>query len=108
MDVAALSAKAALAVMLLIAGSAKLADLASFAAAVRLMLSFRVPRAAGRAAALGIAVAELALGGASLSLPQVKFADARGMLRCRYLFNPAPIRSTGAKTALLCCGQSPE
>ncbi len=71
MDVAALSAKAALAVMLLIAGSAKLADLAGFAAAVRLMLSLRVPRAAVRAAAPGIAVAELALGAASLSLPAV-------------------------------------
>jgi hypothetical protein len=69
MDVLVLGAKAALAVLLIVAGGAKLADLHGFAAAVRLF----VPRPASwpvlRGAALGIAVAELALGAASLSSP---------------------------------------
>jgi hypothetical protein len=76
---AVLGAKAALAVMLLVAGGAKLADLASFAAAVRLFTPrlFTPRRLAGsasappvlRAAALSIALGELALGGASLTSP---------------------------------------
>ena len=71
MDVVTLTAKALVAVMLLVAGGAKLADVASFAAAVRLLLPLRVPRAAAAAAALTVAAAELALGAASLSLPAV-------------------------------------
>ncbi|HUZ36593.1 MAG TPA: MauE/DoxX family redox-associated membrane protein [Streptosporangiaceae bacterium] len=69
MNLVALAAKAGLAVMLLVAGSAKLADLASFAAAVRLLLTFRVPRGAVRAAALAVALTELVAGVASLVLP---------------------------------------
>jgi hypothetical protein len=74
--VAALGAKAALAVMLLIAGGAKLADLAGFAASVRLFAPRRLARsapsaAAARRVALAVALGELALGGASLSSPEL-------------------------------------
>jgi hypothetical protein len=70
-----LAAKAALAVMLLVAGGAKLADLTGFAAAVRLFTPRRLAGAASaptalRMAAAGLALAELALGGASLAAPE--------------------------------------
>ena len=55
--------------MLLVAGSAKLADLASFAVAVRLFVPVGVSRAVVRWVAAGIAVTELALGAVSLSWP---------------------------------------
>jgi methylamine utilization protein MauE len=69
MDLLPLAAKSLLAAMLLVAGSAKLADLASFAAAVRLFAPVRIPRIAVRWVAAGIAVTELALGSVSLSWP---------------------------------------
>jgi hypothetical protein len=77
MPVAVLGAKALLAVMLLVAGGAKLADLDGFAATVRLFLPARLltarlvrPTPAGaRRIAWGVALAELALGGASLAFP---------------------------------------
>jgi len=69
--VLAVAAKSLIAVMLLVAGGAKLADPASFAAAVRLFVPLRSPWLAVRAAAVGIAAAELALGAASLTLPSV-------------------------------------
>jgi hypothetical protein len=80
--VAVLGAKALLAVMLLVAGGAKLADLDSFAASVRLFLPRRGPgplaglalltsAAAARRIAGAVAAAELALGGASLALPAI-------------------------------------
>jgi hypothetical protein len=69
MDVLVLGAKSALAALLLVAGGAKLADLASFAAAVRLFAPRRASWPVLRAAALGIALAELALGAGSLSSP---------------------------------------
>lgn len=68
MQLAALGAKAALAVMLLVAGGAKLADLPGFAATARLFLPRRV-RPAQLGVARGVAVVELALGAASLSWP---------------------------------------
>jgi hypothetical protein len=68
-DVLALAAKSLVAVMLLVAGGAKLADVASFAMAVRLFVSFRVPRPVLRWIAIGVALAELALGAGSLSWP---------------------------------------
>jgi hypothetical protein len=113
MPVAVLGAKALLAVMLLVAGGAKLADLDSFAASVRLFLPARLTgaarpggaarptraarlnrlnrptrlvrpssslagesrplssRAGARRIAWAVAVAELALGGASLAFPAV-------------------------------------
>lgn len=69
MDVLPLAAKSLLAVMLLVAGSAKLADLASFAAAVRLFFPVRIARIAVRWVAVGVAVTEFALGSVSLSWP---------------------------------------
>lgn len=71
MTVLAVAAKSLIAVMLLVAGGAKLADPASFAAAVRLFVPLRSPWLVVRAAAVGIAIAELALGAASLSLPSL-------------------------------------
>jgi hypothetical protein len=95
MPVAVLGAKALLAVMLLVAGGAKLADLDGFAAAVRLFwpagltrparsthparlaLTARLTRATrptqagARRIARAVALAELALGGASLAFPAV-------------------------------------
>jgi hypothetical protein len=81
---AVLGAKALLAVMLLVAGGAKLADLDSFAASVRLFLPRRQrpgapPAAAGlltsqasaRRIAWAVALAELGLGGASLTAPAI-------------------------------------
>jgi hypothetical protein len=81
---AILGAKALLAVMLLVAGGAKLADLDSFAASVRLFLPRRrrpgaPPAAAGlltspataRRIGLAVALAELGLGGASLAAPAI-------------------------------------
>jgi hypothetical protein len=74
MSVAILGAKAALAVMLLVAGGAKLADLAGFAASVRLFAPRRVAGSLSaqpllRAVALVLAAAELGLGAASLASP---------------------------------------
>ncbi|HEX5293647.1 MAG TPA: MauE/DoxX family redox-associated membrane protein [Streptosporangiaceae bacterium] len=83
MPAAILGAKALLAVMLLVAGGAKLADLDSFAASVRLFLPRgrpgAPPAAAGlltssataRRIGLAVALAELGLGGASLAAPAV-------------------------------------
>jgi hypothetical protein len=82
---AILGAKALLAVMLLVAGGAKLADLDSFAASVRLFLPRRRWPGAPPAAAAGmlaspatarrigraVALAELGLGGASLAAPAI-------------------------------------
>jgi hypothetical protein len=81
-SVAVLGAKALLAVMLLVAGGAKLADLDSFAVSVRLFLPRRrtgSPAAGGlltspasaRRIAWAVALAELALGGASLAVPAI-------------------------------------
>src|SRR5712691_463603 len=69
MDVLVLGAKAALAVVLVVAAGAKLADLHGFASAVRLFAPRPAPWPVLRAVALGIAVAEFALGAASLSSP---------------------------------------
>jgi hypothetical protein len=69
MNALALTAKVIVAVMLLVAGGAKLADVTGFAAAVRLLIPVRMPGVVGRVIALGVAVAEVALGLASLSSP---------------------------------------
>jgi hypothetical protein len=81
--VAVLGAKALLAVMLLVAGGAKLADLDSFAVSVRLFLPRRpwagAPAAGGlltspalaRRIAWAVALTELGLGAASLAVPAI-------------------------------------
>lgn len=105
MPAAILGAKAVLAVMLLVAGGAKLADLDSFAASVRLFLPRRRPRRratlrsasapapaarsappgelqllrsqlAARRAARAVALGELALGAGSLALPAFRWLNA--------------------------------
>ena len=73
-EFAPLGAKAMLAVMLLVAGGAKLADLAGFAASVRLFTPRRVAASASaepllRWLALAVALGELALGTVSLTSP---------------------------------------
>ena len=65
----ALAAKAGLAVVLIVAGAAKLADLPSFVAAARLLLPSRVPHAWLRMAAYGVVGIELGVGSISLALP---------------------------------------
>jgi hypothetical protein len=73
-----LAAKAALAVLLLAAGGAKLADPASFAAAVRLFVPPRAPariRAAVPVVAAAVVAAELAAGTVSLCWPAVAWAN---------------------------------
>ncbi len=86
-DILVLAAKALVAVMLVVAGSAKLADVASFGAAVRLLLPFRAPGAAVTAAALAASVTELVLGAASLSLPAVGWLNPVVFgLACGFVF----------------------
>jgi len=70
-NVIALSAKALIAVLLLAAGGAKLADLPGFTAAVALFVPGRVPRQVRRGTALGVAIGEIAAGAASLSSPGI-------------------------------------
>lgn len=65
------SAKTVLAVLLLAAGGAKLADLPGFAAALRLFAPARVPQPPLRFAAAGVALGEIAAGAISLSSPQL-------------------------------------
>ncbi len=69
-----LGCKAGIAVLLLVAGAAKLADLAGFGSAVRLFLPAALPpRPAARLTAAGagaVALAELGLGLGSLGWPQ--------------------------------------
>jgi hypothetical protein len=69
MDVLVLAIKAALALTLLTAGSAKLADVTSFAATVRLFVPRRVPGFAVRGVAAGAGLAEVLIGTASFSFP---------------------------------------
>jgi hypothetical protein len=78
MVVLALGAKAAVAVILLVAGGAKLADLAGFASAIRLFLPAAAPRtmlAALPAASAGLALAELLTGAASLCFPAARWLN---------------------------------
>lgn len=71
----ALVAKSLLAVMLLVAGGSKLADLASFAAAVRLFVPRRVGWDVVRRIAAGVAMSEVVLGVGSLSWPSAGWVN---------------------------------
>jgi hypothetical protein len=75
MNEVAAAAKAALAVILLVAGGAKLADLRGFGATVRLFLPRRAPAPAVRGSAVTIAAAELLAGGASLCWPAARWLN---------------------------------
>jgi hypothetical protein len=75
-----LAAKAALAVLLLVAGGAKLADLPGFASAVTMLAPRRVAATrrwpgVARALAAGVAGGELALGGVSLAWPALGWVN---------------------------------
>jgi hypothetical protein len=67
--VIALSAKTLIAVLLVAAGGAKLADLPGFAGVVALFVPASVPLRLLRGAALGLAVGEIVIGAASLTSP---------------------------------------
>ncbi len=82
MAVAALTCKAAIAVLLVVAGSAKLADLAGFAGTARLFLPARTSQAVVRALAAVIATTEVAIGAASLSSPLVRWLDLAVLALC--------------------------
>jgi hypothetical protein len=75
MDALVLGAKAGLAVMLLVAGGAKVADLTGFAAVVRLFIPMRGLSAAYKYLAMAVAFAEVILGSASLSFPAVTWIN---------------------------------
>jgi methylamine utilization protein MauE len=75
MNMLALGAKSALAALLLVAGGAKLADLAGFASTVRLFMPPRASWPVLRGVALAITLAELALGAASLSSPALSWLN---------------------------------
>jgi hypothetical protein len=72
---AILAAKSALAMMLLVAGGAKLADLGGFAATVRMFVPRPAPRASVRAAAVAVALGEVGLGAASVSFPAARWVN---------------------------------
>ena len=71
MDVLVLCAKTAVACLLIVAGGAKLSDPASFASTVRPFIPLRVAWRLLWAIAVGVSLAELAVGLASLTLPAV-------------------------------------
>ncbi|HEX6930587.1 MAG TPA: MauE/DoxX family redox-associated membrane protein, partial [Streptosporangiaceae bacterium] len=82
MAVAALACKAAIAVLLVAAGAAKLADLAGFVGAARLFLPARTNQAPVRAVAAGIALTEIAAGAWSLSSPQTRWLNLAVLALC--------------------------
>ena len=82
MAAAALASKAAIAVLLVAAGVAKLADLAGFAGTVRLFLPARTNQAVVRAAAAVIGVTEAAIGTASLSSPLARWLNLAALALC--------------------------
>jgi hypothetical protein len=69
MDLIIVGVKSALAMMLLVAGGAKLADLAGFAATVRMFVPRPELGPATRAVAVATALTEVALGAASVAVP---------------------------------------
>ena len=76
----ALCAKATFAVILIIAGGAKLADLTGFAAVFRLFITMRLPAPVYAYMATGTALAEAFLGCVSLSFPAVKWVNLTALI----------------------------
>jgi hypothetical protein len=70
-DVLVLCAKTSVACLLIVAGGAKLSDPASFASTVRLFIPLRLAWRLLWAIAVGVSLAELTVGLASLTLPAV-------------------------------------
>ena len=77
-----LAGKAAVAVLLVAAGAAKLADLPGFAASVRLFRPGRGAPGLDRGVALGIAAGEIAAGAASLSSPRASWLNLAVLAIC--------------------------
>ncbi|MGN6792683.1 MAG: MauE/DoxX family redox-associated membrane protein [Streptosporangiaceae bacterium] len=77
-----LACKDAIAVLLVAAGGAKLADLAGFAATVRLFLPARTAPTVRRAVAMIIAGAEVVVGAASLSSPLAGWLNLAVLALC--------------------------
>ncbi len=77
-----LGCRAVIAVLLLAAGGAKLADLPGFASAVRLFMPRNLPSALPRGLAGAVAVFELALGAGSLALPRVSWLGGGVLVIC--------------------------
>lgn len=78
----ALACKAAVAVLLVAAGGAKLADLPGFAATVRLFLPARTAPGIRLAVAVTVAAGEIAIGAASLSSPQAGWLNPAVLALC--------------------------
>src|SRR5665811_1289113 len=72
---AVLACKAVVAVLLVAAGGAKLADLPGFAASVSLFLPGTTARRPARTVAAGIAAGEIMAGAASLSSPRASWLN---------------------------------
>jgi|ERR1700680_527096 len=86
MDILVLGAKSGLAAILLVAAGAKMADLANFAVTIALFVPRRISYSIRRCVAVIIALAELILGAASLSLPHVRWLNAYVFaLACAFL-----------------------
>lgn len=79
---AVLGCKASIAVLLLAAGGAKLADLSGFAATVRLFAPRRVPPGLPLVAAACVAVGEVSVGAASLSAPATGWLNPAVLAIC--------------------------
>jgi methylamine utilization protein MauE len=77
LQIAVLGGKTSIAVLLLAAGGAKLADRPGFASNVRLFIppALRLPHRVPAVLAVAIAVAELGAGAASLSAPQARWLN---------------------------------
>lgn len=75
MTIVVLGCKAVIAVLLVAAGGAKLADLAGFTGSVRLFAPRRASARLLRATALSISLGEIGAGAASLSSPQVRWLN---------------------------------
>jgi hypothetical protein len=84
LQVAALACKAVIAVLLLAAGGAKLADLPGFASTVRLFVPTPALRSrrASVLLAVGIAAGELVAGAVSLSVPKAGWANLAVLMIC--------------------------
>jgi hypothetical protein len=83
-QLAVLGAKASIAVLLLAAGGAKMADLTGFAGTVRMFLPRPARRIPGPSAVLAAAIAagEIAAGAASLSMPAVGWLNVAVLVIC--------------------------
>jgi hypothetical protein len=78
----ALACKGAVAVVLVAAGGAKLADLRSFAATVRLFLPAATAAVIRQVVAIVVAAGEIATGAASLSSPQAGWLNLAVLVLC--------------------------